>query len=289
MDNQVEIQREYYRRMASRYDRMHTHAVGEHDFALAFMQSMIEFLQEVESVLDVGSGTGRALRSLKATRPDLRLVGIEPSPELREVGQAQALSPQELVDGDAQNMRYADAAFDLVCEFGALHHIPYPDRAVAEMLRVAAKAIFIADCNNFGRGSLFMRLTKQTLRSVGLWPVADFIKTRGKGYLISEGDGLANSNSVCSNYSRIKKSLPARTHPEHHSGRHQPVPQSRACGAFGHQVTLVRRSDNGVPAQAPGSFPLSLTMRHDMGGRTPASLFVPDVRRRNSGDALCSV
>jgi len=175
--NEVAIQRAYYRRMSTQYDAMHVETHGEHDFALAYMRSMIEFL-EIRSLLDIGSGTGRALLQMRVAFPDLAILGIEPSEELREVGHSKGLSKGELVNGDAQHLTYPNGAFDLVCEFGALHHIPDPGRAVSEMLRVASKAVFISDCNNFGSGSFLLRTSKQLLRSIGLWPLADFIKTR---------------------------------------------------------------------------------------------------------------
>ena len=203
MTNEVDIQRDYYRNTASKYDAMHG-GDAEHDFALAFMLSMVDFL-DVRSILDIGSGTGRVLFQAKAARPDLAVLGIEPSAELRKIGHAKGLSPDELVDGDAQRLDLADGSFDLVCEFAALHHIPDPGKAVSEMLRVAKKAVFISDSNNFGQGSALTRLVKQTLDSLGLWSVANLVKTRGKGYTISAGDGLAYSYSVFNNYPEIAR------------------------------------------------------------------------------------
>ena|ERR1700733_12430371 len=202
--DEIAIQRTYYRDTATRYDDMHVAERGEHDFALAVMLSMISFL-DIRSVLDIGSGTGRALLQAKSAYPDLKVSGIEPSPELREIGHVKGLSKNELTDGDAHNLEHADGAFDLVCEYGALHHIPDPKKAVSEMLRVASRAIFISDCNNFGQGGFLTRYVKQALRSFGLWRVADFVKTRGKGYTISEGDGLAYSYSVFSDYPEISR------------------------------------------------------------------------------------
>ena len=203
-NNDVAMQRDYYRKTARQYDGMHATEKGEHDFALAFMLSMIGFL-EIRSVLDIGSGTGRALLELRCAFPNLRILGLEPSRELREIGYAKGLSEADLVDGDAQQLAFADGAFDLVCEFGALHHIPKPRNAVSEMLRVSSKAIFILDCNNFGQGGPLIRAVKQTLRVLGLWPAADFLKTRGNGYRFSEGDGVAYSYSVFSDYDRISR------------------------------------------------------------------------------------
>ena len=88
------------------------------------------------------------------------------------------------------NLALADELFDLVCEYAALHHIPRPGVAVREMVRVARKLVFISDLNNFGHGSKISRVVKQCLNFCGAWPIADLIKTKGKGFTISEGDGL---------------------------------------------------------------------------------------------------
>jgi ubiquinone/menaquinone biosynthesis C-methylase UbiE len=202
--DEVRIQRDYYRRTAGEYDGVHVDNASEHEFALSYMTSQIGPLG-IDSVLDCGSGTGRVPLKIKCAFPNVRSIGIEPSPELRAIGHGKGLLQDELIDGDAQNLAFADGSVDLVCEFGALHHIPKPHQAVSEMLRVAKKAIFISDCNNFGNGSFAARTVKQTLDQLGLWGVADFIKTRGKGYTISEGDGLAYSYSVFSDYAQIAR------------------------------------------------------------------------------------
>ena len=200
----VQIQRDYYADTAHRYDDLHITEDQEHNFALQFMISTIKYLG-IRSILDIGSGTGRALFQIKSELPGVTAVGIEPSAKLREVGHSKGLQKTELVDGDAMNLAYGDSSFDLVCEFGALHHIPVPSKAVSEMLRVSRRAIFISDCNNFGQGGRLSRLFKQTINAAGLWPLADKIKTRGKGYSVSEGDGLAYSYSVFNDYRQIKK------------------------------------------------------------------------------------
>jgi hypothetical protein len=68
------------------------------------------------------------------------------------------------------------------------------------MLRVARSAVVIADSNRFGQGSLPARLFKLFLYKMGLWKAFDFVRTRGKLYQISEGDGLFYSYSVYDNY-----------------------------------------------------------------------------------------
>ncbi|MGA2852269.1 MAG: methyltransferase domain-containing protein [Terracidiphilus sp.] len=200
----IELQRTYYANTAARYDEEHVKGNVEHAIALQWLIAMADYLK-VRSILDVGSGTGRALFAVRNQLPNVRIVGIEPSSELRRVGVENGLSDDELMDGDAMALAFADGSFDLVCEFGALHHIPKPSKAVSEMLRVARTAIFISDANNFGQGGRLSRAVKQTLNAAGLWPLADWVKTRGKGYTISEGDGLAYSYSAFNDLAQIRK------------------------------------------------------------------------------------
>lgn len=195
-------QKSYYCDTAARYDSMHLNKNDEHYFALSFLLAQIDGLR-IQSVLDIGSGTGRAIRYIKQHRPDVRVVGVEPVKELREIGYSQGIAADELIDGDALKLQFTSDEFDLVCEFGVLHHIKKPAVAISEMLRVAKTAIFISDSNNFGQGSKLVRLMKQLANSVGLWSMVNFIKTKGKGYTVSEGDGLAYSYSVFNSYKQI--------------------------------------------------------------------------------------
>jgi ubiquinone/menaquinone biosynthesis C-methylase UbiE len=202
--HEIEKQRLYYKETAKLYNEMHVNEQNEHTFALAFLVAALDYFQ-IKSILDIGSGTGRAIKYIKKHRPDIRILGIEPVEALREVGYSQGLSSEYLIDGDANMLQFNNEEFDLVCEFGVLHHIKNPELAISEMLRVAKKAIFISDSNNFGQGSYLSRTIKQIINSFGLWKVADLIKTNGKGFIESEGDGIAYSYSVFNNYKQIKK------------------------------------------------------------------------------------
>ena len=198
----IRIQRDYYREIVDDYDRRYVSDNDEHAFALAFMISAIKFFR-FRSVLDVGSGKGRALLALRSADPTLTILGIEPSSELRARGHAKGLTARQLMDGDGEALAFADGTFDLVCAFGVLHYVPHPRNAVREMLRVARRAVFISDGNNFGQGRPMVRLAKQVIHALELWPLANFIKTRGKGYAISDEDGLFYSYSVFDDYPQI--------------------------------------------------------------------------------------
>ena len=190
-----DLQRRYYAETATDYERLHVVKNDEHYFALAWMLACIDHL-DCQSVLDVGSGTGRAVSYLRQRRPAVRVVGIEPSAELRAVGHRQGVPVDQLVDGDAMRLGFDARAFDLVCEFGVLHHLAHPSAAVAEMSRVARLAVFISDDNHFGSGSATARRIKRILGSLGLWRTAYLLRTGGKGYRVTAGDGLAYPYSV---------------------------------------------------------------------------------------------
>ena len=203
VSHEIELQRNYYARTASVYEDLHVQNDDEHFFALAWLAALIVHYRYT-SILDVGSGTGRCLRYLKAMFPDLRIVGIEPSPELRKVGHDNGLSQEDLVDGDAMKLAFSNGSFDLVCEFGVLHHIKFPRQMIDEMLRVAKYSVFISDDNHFANGSFTNQITKRLLRRLSLWKLAYWLRTGGKGYGISEGDGLSYAYSVFDDYDYIR-------------------------------------------------------------------------------------
>jgi ubiquinone/menaquinone biosynthesis C-methylase UbiE len=189
------LQRSYYAQTASDYDGMHLSANDEHTFALAILVTLIK-LYGFESVADVGSGTGRALLGLRDQCPGLRCVGVEPVEELRKIGYAKGLSEEMLIAGVGDDLPFGDNEFDVVCEFGVLHHVPKSRLVLKEMCRVARKMVVISDSNVFAQGSVVLRWVKRLLYSLQLWPAAKWLQTGGKGYSILAGDGLQYSYSV---------------------------------------------------------------------------------------------
>lgn len=204
LDNLVHSQREYYARTAAQYDTQHVAPDDEHQLALAVLAGILPFL-DARSLLDVGSGTGRALHYLHARHPSIHIVGIEPVSELREVGYGKGIERSCLIDGDATKLAFPAEAFDVVCEFGVLHHVPRPDVVVAEMLRVAKKAVFLSDSNIWGQGRMMRRFLKTTLRALRLQRLFTILRTRGKGYFFSQEDGISFPYSVFDNYQQIKR------------------------------------------------------------------------------------
>ena len=185
----VTAQRKYYSDTADAYDFRRLQRPDEHAVALGWLTALIR-ANRFSGILDVGCGTGHCLRFLKSEGFEIEVKGVEPVKAMRDIATRNGLSAEEIVDADALALPFADLSIDLVCSFGVLHHIADHQKAVSEMCRVARKAVFISDSNNFGQGGAVARAIKQGLRELGLWPIFDFVRTKGKGFHFSEGDGV---------------------------------------------------------------------------------------------------
>lgn len=197
--------RDYYERTAEQYDAQNAFDKNdEHYAALAFLQGQITHYS-INSLLDVGSGTGRAIQYLLKQNSNLRLEGIEPVAALRRVAANKGIPENNLKDGDAKKLPYTDNAFECVSAFGVLHHVDKPEHAIREMLRVAQRAIFISDSNVYGWGTPLTRTTKQFLHRSGLRKLFCFLSTRGKGYYKTGYDGIFYPFSLLDYYSLIEE------------------------------------------------------------------------------------
>lgn len=187
-------QRDYYRETAGHYDTMHVHPLDEHGIAVAALAGLARHIG-ARRILDVGAGTGRAVALLQSYLPGVDVVGVEPVDELRHIGHARGIAPEALVAGSGESLPFADDSFDIVIETGVLHHVPDPARVTREMARVAARALLISDCNNYGQGGALTRRIKGLLRAAGLWRAYVWATTGGRMSKWSEDDGVFYSYS----------------------------------------------------------------------------------------------
>jgi SAM-dependent methyltransferase len=87
-----------------------------------------------EHALDVGCGAGALALALAPIVADV--VGVDRVPELLALGRGRAPANVTFVEGDAEALTFADAAFDLVGTRRTLHHVQHPERVLAELARV---------------------------------------------------------------------------------------------------------------------------------------------------------
>lgn len=185
-------QQDYYAETASLYDSMHVQPGDEHFIALEYVSALLDVVR-AKSVLDVGAGTGRVSRFMQQRRPNLQIEGVEPVEALRE--QARALGTG-LHEGSGEALPFQDSSFDVVMSFALLHHVPDPAPVVAEMMRVARSGVMISDANRFGQGRTAAGALKLAIHGIGLWPVFERVRTKGRGYHQSDGDGVFYSYSI---------------------------------------------------------------------------------------------
>lgn len=89
-------------------------------------------------VLDLGTGTGKALPALAARFPDAEIVGLDLTPGMLRVADRQAGSGPAplLVCADAARLPLPDRSVDLVFSSLAIHWSPVLDQVLAEVRRV---------------------------------------------------------------------------------------------------------------------------------------------------------
>ena len=86
-------------------------------------------------VLEVGCGTGAVTDALVARSDVTTAVGVDPSPHFIELARARATNATFDL-GDASALAYEDGSFDVVVFHTVLCHLPDPDLAIEEAVRV---------------------------------------------------------------------------------------------------------------------------------------------------------
>ena len=98
-------------------------------------------LQQGEDVLDLGCGAGTdSLVAAQMVAPEGRVVGIDMTAEMVAKAQSSAramgMTNVEFVEGEAEQLAFADETFDVVVSNGVIDLIPDKDRVFAELYRV---------------------------------------------------------------------------------------------------------------------------------------------------------
>jgi ubiquinone/menaquinone biosynthesis C-methylase UbiE len=90
---------------------------------------------EVNSILDVGAGSGDFVAVLKDVFPKAKITGVDPDSEsLNEA--ARRYTDCTFIEMRGEHLEFADNSFDLASISMALHHLPDIQKALNEMKRV---------------------------------------------------------------------------------------------------------------------------------------------------------
>src|SRR6201984_3773823 len=121
-----------------------------------------------QRILEVGVGTGLSLPYFRA---DSRVTGIDVSAEMLAKAQRRAKRLRLAhVEGlhvmDAENLEFADSAFDTVLALYVASVVPSPARFAAEMHRVCIPGGTIVVVNHFTSENLVLRLIEKRLARI---------------------------------------------------------------------------------------------------------------------------
>jgi ubiquinone/menaquinone biosynthesis C-methylase UbiE len=97
------------------------------------------------SVLDVGCGEGVVTERLAQRLAPVKVLGVDADEaHLKAEWESRTASNISFATGSAYDLPFADGSFDLVCCIEVLEHLERPRDALAEMSRVAGRALLLS-------------------------------------------------------------------------------------------------------------------------------------------------
>ena len=140
--NEAERAREYYRR--------YVNFVTEH------------LPKQPARVLDIGCGAGWSTLMMREAGHDAHGLDLYPSDRV----EVRAFADIPYTQGDAQHLPFADATFDAVAMYQVLEHVPEPELALREIMRVLRPGgrLVVVGPNLLGAGPNLYWAVRHTLR-----------------------------------------------------------------------------------------------------------------------------
>jgi 2-polyprenyl-3-methyl-5-hydroxy-6-metoxy-1,4-benzoquinol methylase len=112
-----------------------------------FLASVDAAVEEVRpaSVLDAGCGEGFVTERISRRLPRAQVVGLDVEDEgLAAEWRGRATDKLTFRPGSAYELPFADGSFELVCALEVLEHLERPAKGLAELARVASRALLLS-------------------------------------------------------------------------------------------------------------------------------------------------
>ena len=105
------------------------------------MKQLLKFFQNIQinTVLDVGTGSGDFIEVLKAVFPHSKITGIDPDTDSL-IHASEKFPDVDFYEMDAGQLSFGNNTFDVASVSMALHHLPNVREALKEMQRVVKPA-----------------------------------------------------------------------------------------------------------------------------------------------------
>ncbi len=126
-------------------------------------------LKGKETILDAGCGTGSLLTAIQQKfKHKGKIIGFDITPAMLDLAEHRLAKDRfnktlELELAHCENFRTKEKSVDVVISSSVLHHLPHPDKAIAEFYRVLKKGgrfILVDFCTDYPTTFLFDRLAR---------------------------------------------------------------------------------------------------------------------------------
>ncbi|MFC7044103.1 class I SAM-dependent methyltransferase [Halobacteriaceae archaeon GCM10025711] len=146
-----------------------------------------------DTVLDLGTGSGYALRALRETAGAGRAYGLDGSPEMAQNARSYTDDGDVgFVVGDFDHLPFADGSVDHVFTMEAFYYAADPQEALAEVARVLRPGGTFYCAVNYYEENVYSHQWQEKIRvEMTLWDRADYRSAfRDAGLYVAEQDNV---------------------------------------------------------------------------------------------------
>ncbi len=146
---------------------------------------------KISNILDIGCGEGFLVSHLPK---NIKYTGIDHNPESIEIAKSAAYQQREtnFLVGNVYKLPFPDKQFDLITCLEVLEHLEAPEKALAEIKRMAKKYVILSVPNeplfqlaNFLRGKYLSRFGNHP-EHINQWGIRQFKKLISKYFIIKK-------------------------------------------------------------------------------------------------------